>query len=83
MPLGILLACALPYKMYSSRQLAEILRDTIRSVEQGTDIGPDDPALLELKRIILLKVAALESEASQESSTQAPAIPPEARMDSN
>jgi hypothetical protein len=69
--------------MYSSRQLAEILHDTIRCVEQGTDVGPDDPALLELKRIILLKVAALEMAASQESSTQAPAIPPEAPMDSN
>ncbi len=69
--------------MYSSRQLAEILRDTIRSVEQGADVGLDDPALLELKRIILLKVAALEMEASQESNTAAPAIAPEAPMDSN
>ena len=74
---------ALPYKMYSSRQLAEIPRDTIRSVEQGTDVGPNDPALLELKRNILLKVAALEKAASQESGTQAFAIPPEAPMDSN
>ncbi len=66
--------------MYSPRQLAEILRETIRNVEQETDINPDDPALLELKRIILLRVAKLESEAAQEPA-QTPAIPPQAPID--
>ncbi len=61
--------------MYSPRQLAEILRETIRTIEQDTDISPNDPALLELKRIILLRVAKLEAEAPQEPSTEVLEIP--------
>jgi hypothetical protein len=62
--------------MYSSSQLAEVLRETIRRVEQGTDVSPDDPALLELKRIILLRIAALELEETRASSKHAPEVPP-------
>ncbi len=39
-----------------------MLRDTLQRIEQSADINPDDPALLELKRIILLKSAELERE---------------------
>lgn len=39
-----------------------MLRDTLQRIEQSADINPDGPALLELKRIILLKSAELERE---------------------
>lgn len=45
--------------------MAEVLRDTLRRVELSTDMSPNDPALLELKRLLLLKIAALEVEAAQ------------------
>lgn len=48
--------------LYTSRHVAGILRDIIRALEQGTDIHPDDPALLELKRILILKISVLEAE---------------------
>lgn len=68
--------------MYTSNQLAEVLRETIRRVEQGTDVSPDDPALLELKRIILLRIAALELEETRTLNTQAPELPPGPSADS-
>jgi len=52
--------------LYTSKHLADILRDTVRTIEQGTDVSPDDPSLLELKRVLSLKIAALESEAQAE-----------------
>jgi hypothetical protein len=59
---------------------ADALRDTIRAIERGTDISPEDPSLVELKRILLLKIAAFESEAQAETATQnaipLPSIPP-------
>jgi hypothetical protein len=45
--------------------MAEVLRDTLRRVELSTDMSPKDPALLELKRLLLLKIAALEVETAQ------------------
>jgi hypothetical protein len=48
----------------SSKRLAGILRETVRCLQQGPDIGPDDRALLELKRDLLLKIAALEADAA-------------------
>lgn len=62
--------------MYTPNQLAEVLRETIRRVEQGTDVSPDDPALLELKRIILLRIAALKLEDTRAASTLMPEVPP-------
>jgi hypothetical protein len=58
--------------MYSPRHLAEILRDTIQSVEQNSDVHPDDVSLLELKRILNQKIAALEVEATKEHATDLP-----------
>lgn len=69
--------------MFTSHQLVEILRDTIRRIEQSADIGPDDPALLSLKSIILLKIAALELEEVQETRIRLSEIPAETPLDSN
>jgi hypothetical protein len=46
----------------ASPNLASRLRDTIRRVEEGTGISPDDPVLIELKRVLLLKLASIETE---------------------
>jgi hypothetical protein len=46
----------------SSKKLAAILRETVRRVELSSDISPDDRALQELKRVLLLKIAALEAD---------------------
>jgi hypothetical protein len=48
----------------SSKKLATILRETVRRVELSSNINPDDRALLELKRVLLLKIAALEADAA-------------------
>jgi hypothetical protein len=61
--------------MYSPRHLADILRDTIRSVEQNTDLHPDDVSLLELKRILNQKIAALELEATNEQAAGLACVP--------
>jgi hypothetical protein len=47
-----------------SQKMAGVLRDTLRRVELSADMSPNDPALLELKRLLLLKIAALEAEAA-------------------
>jgi hypothetical protein len=39
-----------------------ILRETVRRVELSADVSPNDPALADLRRILLLKIAALEAE---------------------
>jgi hypothetical protein len=69
--------------MYTSNQLADVLRELIRRVEQSTDVSPDDPALLELKRIILVRIAALELEATRATSTPAAEVPPGPPADSS
>jgi hypothetical protein len=61
--------------MCSPRHLADILRDTIRSVEQNTDLHPDDVSLLELKRILNQKIAALELEATKEQTAGLACVP--------
>jgi hypothetical protein len=38
----------------------------------STDINPDDPSLVELKRILLLKIAALEIETAASGGTPEP-----------
>lgn len=57
--------------MSSSQQLAAILRDTLKRVEVSADVSPDDSALTELKRVILLKLASLEAGDAPE-----PTLPP-------
>jgi hypothetical protein len=52
---------------YYSQRLAGILRETVRRVELSADISQDDCALLELKRVLLLKIAALEADAAESS----------------
>lgn len=62
--------------MYTPNQLAEVLRETIKRLEQSMDVSPNDPALIELKRIILLRIAALELEDTRASNTPSPEPPP-------
>lgn len=71
-----------PQQNPASHKPAAILRDVIRRIEQDTDISPDYPVLIELKRILLLRIAALEmEESSPESSAQTAAVPPEPPLD--
>lgn len=63
----------------SSSALAEILRETIRSVEQCTDIHPDH--LLELKRMLLRRMAVLETADALPNSAVIAADPPLQRLD--
>ncbi len=69
--------------MHTPSQLAEVLRETIKRVEQSADVGPDDPALLELKRIILLRIAALEREEPLIPAEQPLDVPHLPRADTN
>ncbi|MFP5235455.1 MAG: hypothetical protein ACLGSD_06110 [Acidobacteriota bacterium] len=46
--------------MSSLITLAEALRQTLRSIEQNTDLSPDDPVVLELKRILQQRIALFE-----------------------
>jgi hypothetical protein len=46
--------------------MAIILRDALRRVELSIEINPDDPTLEELRRLLLLKIAALEGRAGRE-----------------
>jgi hypothetical protein len=62
--------------MDSSRAHAEVLRDTIRRIEQNTDLSPDDPDLRELKRILLQKITAIELEDAQSPNLSATGNPP-------
>jgi hypothetical protein len=66
--------------MHLSQSLADALRETMRSLEQSTDLSPDDPALLTLKRILVLKIAALEN--AQEGNEPALASPADAPTES-
>ena len=69
--------------MYTSAQLVEILRETLRRVEQIADISPDDPALIALKRVVLLRIAAIEIEGAEESPAAGTEIFPDSPAESN
>jgi hypothetical protein len=58
-------------QMPSQHQLADVLRITLRRVEQDFIPNAPDPGLLQLKHILQKKIAALE--ASQESTPTNPA----------
>jgi hypothetical protein len=45
----------------SRERLVRILRKTLDQVEQDPEIGPDDPAVSELKRTLLQRIANLEA----------------------
>ena len=45
---------------YSPHQMADMFRDLIRHVEEAAEVSPNDPSLIELKRIVLLRIAELE-----------------------
>jgi hypothetical protein len=45
----------------SRARLVRILRRTLEQVEQGSQIGPDDPAVTELKRTLLQRIGILEA----------------------
>jgi hypothetical protein len=47
--------------MHPSREMAIMLRDALTRVELSIEISPDDPALDELRRLLLLKIAALDA----------------------
>lgn len=47
---------------YPAHNLADVLRETLRRVEQGHDPNDPDPDLLELKRILKEKIARVEEE---------------------
>jgi hypothetical protein len=46
--------------MHPPRQVADALRDTLRRVEERFDPEDPDPDLLQLKRILQKRIAALE-----------------------
>ena len=43
-----------------SRELVDALRRAVDQVERNTDLAPDDPALVHLKKILVLRIAALK-----------------------
>jgi hypothetical protein len=43
-----------------SPSLVEILRSTLARVERSVDLSPDDPALAELRSLVLRLIAELE-----------------------
>lgn len=46
---------------YTYNTLISILRDTLKGIESSTDLNPNDPPVVDLKRTLLLKLAALEN----------------------
>jgi hypothetical protein len=56
----------------SSAALLEALRATLQKVEQSSDLGPDDPALVHLKRILQRRMAALQSTATPDKEIESP-----------
>jgi len=44
-----------------SSKLLEVLLTTIEQLEKDTDFGPGDPTVTDLKRILMLRLAELES----------------------
>jgi hypothetical protein len=63
--------------------LIDVLRSTISRLERAPDIGPDDPAVITLKRILLRRIADIQEEPVQEqptSQTEAPVIETESAL---
>jgi hypothetical protein len=59
--------------MKLSSAATEALRSTLQMVEQQCGLAPDDPGLVELKRILLNRIAELEAvEAASEQSAREP-----------
>jgi hypothetical protein len=52
-----------------------MLRETLARVELTSDVCPDDPALSDLKRMLLLKIAALEAKDRLRAAGNDPASP--------
>lgn len=46
--------------MQTPRQIVQVLRETLDQVELNAKFRPNDPDLLEWKRIILLKINEME-----------------------
>ena len=46
--------------MSLSLKMIEALRKTLADIEQGRSVDPNDPAVCELRRMILLRIADLE-----------------------
>jgi hypothetical protein len=44
-----------------SRRLLSVLRATVDQLEKNTDLAPDDPGLVDLKRILLRRIADLQA----------------------
>lgn len=51
---------------YSPHQMADMFRDLIRHVEEAAELSPDDPSLIELRRIVLQRIAVLEKDGQEE-----------------
>jgi len=70
-----------------SRRLLNVLRTTVDQLERNTDLAPGDPALVQLKGILLRRIADLEVAAAPVSDLEtdllsvvdAPAVSEEAR----
>jgi len=67
------------------QDLATIIREALRSLEQKADIPPDDPLTLELKRTLLLKLAELDAAKLKDLPPEPPnpTKPPNPSADSN
>ncbi|UWZ86416.1 hypothetical protein [Occallatibacter riparius] len=69
--------------MYSAQAVAQTLRDIIKTLEQNTDLHPEDPSVLELKRILHTRISALEIENIQAQPPTPSAYPAGGPLDSN
>src|ERR1700694_1606556 len=60
----------------------DVFRATLHRVEQGSGLAPDDPSLLEVKRILLNRIAELEQTNTEESAPRdEPSAPAAAVVD--
>jgi hypothetical protein len=55
----------------ASQKFIDILRKTVWEIDQGYQVHPDDPAIRELRRTLLLKIANLEANQSPVIASQA------------
>ena len=52
----------------TAKKLKESIRQTLRNLEKDTELPLDSPALADLKKILLLRLAELEAETVDEPS---------------